>query len=103
MLEHSQIGGFLDLRGAQLRNPAGWALAAGGMAVEGGVFCDDGFTAVGEVRMVGARLGGNLTIVGAELSNPDGSALNLNWATLADLNAGGLVVSQGRSPVPEHR
>jgi hypothetical protein len=95
LFEHARIGGYLDLRGARLHNPAGWALAAGGMAVEGGAYCDDGFTATGEIRFIGARLGGNLRITNAALGNPGGTALNLNWATLADVEAGGLVVSQG--------
>jgi hypothetical protein len=96
LFEHARIGGYLDLRGAQLHNPAGWALAGGGLAVEGGMYCGDGFTARGEVRLIGTRLGGNLRIAGAELSNPGGTALNLDWASLADLDAGGLVVSQGQ-------
>lgn len=36
LFEHVRVGGYLSLRGARLDNPAGWAFAGGGLAVEGG-------------------------------------------------------------------
>jgi hypothetical protein len=38
--------------------------------------CRDGFTAEGELRLIGAHIGGQLDLSGAQLSNPDGLALN---------------------------
>jgi hypothetical protein len=95
-LRHARIGGSLDLVGAQLRNPSGAALGCGGLVVEGGVWCFKGFQADGELRFIGARLGGNLTLAGAMLNNPGGIALNLDRATLADLDCTDLVVREGR-------
>jgi hypothetical protein len=94
-LRHARIGGSLDLVGAQLRNPAGSALGCGGLTIEGGVWCSNGFEADGELRFIGARLGGNLTLAGARLSKPGGVALNLDRAALADLDCTGLAVSEG--------
>lgn len=42
------------------------------------MFCHDGFSATGEMRLVGARLTSNLTLTGAELRNPGGTALRLD-------------------------
>jgi hypothetical protein len=95
-LRHARIGGSLDLVGAQLRNPSGAALGCGGLAVEGGVWCFKGFQADGEMRFIGARLGGNLTLANAMLNNPGGIALNLDRATLVDLDCTEMVVRQGR-------
>ena len=36
------------------------------------MFCREGFTATGEVRLVGAHIGGQLNLSGASLTNPDG-------------------------------
>ena len=95
-LRHARIGGSLDLDGARLRNPSGDALGCGGLAIEGGVWCYKGFEADGEMRFIGARLGGNLTLANATLNNPGGIALNLNRATLADLDCTDLIVRQGQ-------
>jgi hypothetical protein len=40
------------------------------------VFLHDGFTAEGEVRLVGATIGGSLSCVGGSFTNPNGHALN---------------------------
>jgi hypothetical protein len=47
------------------------------------------------MRLSGARFGGSVTFIGAELSDPRGSALNLDRAAMAELDAPGLVVSSG--------
>jgi hypothetical protein len=95
-LRHARIRGSLDLVGARLRNPGGDALGCGGLVIEGGVWCIKGFQAQGELRFIGARLGGNLTLAGAELSNPGGIALNLDRATLGDLDCTELAVREGQ-------
>ena len=95
-LRHARIGGSLDLAGARLHHPGGDALSCGGMAVEGGVWCTKGFEAEGELRFIGARLGGNVTLAGAKLSNPGGIAVNLDRATLSDLDCAGLEVREGQ-------
>ena len=95
-LRHARIGGSLDLAGARLHNPSGHSLGCGGAAIEGGVWCVKGFEAEGQLRFIGARMGGNLTLAGAKLSNPGGIAVNLDRATLADLDCTGLEVREGQ-------
>jgi hypothetical protein len=94
--QHARIGGHLQLVGARLRCAGDWALAAGGVTVDGGVWCSEGFTADGEIRLIGATLKSNLTLAGALLANPGGTALNLDSALLGDLDGAGLVVSAGQ-------
>ncbi len=72
----AHIGGLLNLSGASLTNPDGYALHADGLQVDQGMFCRGGFTARGEVRLLGAHIGGQLDLTGASLTNPDGTALN---------------------------
>jgi hypothetical protein len=60
----ARIGGMLDLRGARLTNPDGYALIADGLTVAGSMRCCDGFTAQGEVRLAAARIGGQLHFTG---------------------------------------
>jgi hypothetical protein len=84
-LNNAHVGGLIRLGGARLRAPGGLALAAGGLTVDGGVFCLHGFTAEGPLRLVGARLGANLTFAGATLHNPDGVALLLDGAVIGTL------------------
>ncbi|WP_328730821.1 hypothetical protein OHT20_01490 [Streptomyces caniferus] len=69
-LSDARISGVLLLNGAELIAPEGWALAAGGLVMEGGVFCRGGFIAHGEVRLVGAQLPGGLFMKGARLERP---------------------------------
>ena len=78
-LPGANITGQLNCRGAQLngRNNDGNALAADGIRVGGGVFLDEGFTAAGTVRLLGADIAGELNCGGAQLNgrNNDGNAL----------------------------
>jgi len=74
-LMRARIAGELQLGGAKLSDPDGWALFAGGLVMEGGVFCRWGFTALGGIRLLGALLPGGLFMEGALLENPDGPAL----------------------------
>jgi hypothetical protein len=86
----ARIGGSLSFEGATLLNPGRYALTGGRMTVGGAVFFGHsldhrgGFTAEGEVRLVGARIGGFLSCRGATFNNPDAVALA----------AGGLNVEQ---------
>lgn len=86
-LTDARVGGGLLLNGAELIAPDGWALSAGGLAMEGGVFCRNGFVARGEVRLMGARLPGTLVMQGARLEGPypRGVALTLDNAVAAAL------------------
>ena len=78
-LPGANITGQLNCGGAQLngRNNDGNALAADGIRVGGGVFLDEGFTAAGTVRLLGADIAGELNCGGAQLNgrNNDGNAL----------------------------
>ena len=51
------------------------ALVAGGLSIDGDMFCRDRFTAHGQVWLVGARVGRQLIFDGASLNNEDGIAL----------------------------
>lgn len=80
----AEIGGNLECKGGHFskpkdkpkHKPEGFALNADGMKVEGDVFLTDGFTAKGEVRLLGATIGGNLECTSSEFANPKGTALN---------------------------
>jgi len=92
-MHNTSVGASIGLSGARLSAPSGVALSAGGLTVEGGVFCLNGFTTNGEIRLIGARLGANLALAGAVLSNPGKMALNLDRATVGDCDATGIVCS----------
>ena len=89
-MHNCRIAASLGLQGAHLRNPGGVALSAGGLIIDGGVFCTDGFAADGEVILLGARLAANLTLTGARLRSPGGAALTLDGADIRGVNAVGL-------------
>jgi hypothetical protein len=70
----AKIGGDLDCSGGHFENPflvgsvdISKSLAADGVAITGNAFLRDGFTAVGEVRLLGAQIGGNLECSGGKL------------------------------------
>src|SRR5215213_3830002 len=46
------------------------------------MFCRQGFTATGEVRLVGAHIGGPFDLSAASLTNADGRALNADGLTI---------------------
>src|SRR5260370_835767 len=63
-LSAARIGGNLECDGATLVNPArpddsesGLALIADGAIITGGVFLRNGFSAAGEVRLIGSQIG----------------------------------------------
>ncbi|MEU9291925.1 oxidoreductase [Streptomyces sp. NPDC048275] len=87
-LSDARVTGGVLLNGAEINAPGGWAVAAGGLVMEGGVFCKDGFVARGEVRLLGAQLPGGLFMQGAHLvgSGPRGVALALDNAVASTLD-----------------
>ncbi|MEV4436919.1 oxidoreductase [Streptomyces sp. NPDC049585] len=85
-LNHAHVHGEVLLNGTHIDAPGGLAVAAGGLVAEGGVFCRNGFTAHGEVRLLGARLSGGLFLQGAHLANPGGSALTADMMTTTTLD-----------------
>jgi hypothetical protein len=74
-LGEARIGGHLNLSGAHLNEPGGFALHVGRAQIDGSMHCQGGFQAEGETRLLGAHIGGQLTMVGARLVNPSGVAL----------------------------
>ncbi|MCT2594774.1 pentapeptide repeat-containing protein [Streptomyces sp. N2-109] len=66
-LVHADIAGGVRLDGALLVAPGRVALGGGGLVARGGVFCEDGFVAEGEVGFPGAELPGGLWMRGARI------------------------------------
>jgi hypothetical protein len=87
-LSDARVSGGVLLNGAEISAPGGWAVAAGGLAVEGGVFCQGGFVARGQVRLMEAQLPRGLHMRGARLEcpGPRGVALSLDHAMASTLN-----------------
>ena len=54
-----------------------------GLSTRGHLRLADGFTATGEVNLLGGRIGGNLDCDGATLRNPGGKALNADGVSVA--------------------
>ena len=81
-VELAHITGRVSLNGAHLVNPGANALNADGMTVDGGMFCQEGFQAEGEIRLFGAHIGGRLRLNGAHLINPGANALNAEGMTV---------------------
>ncbi len=72
-LDHS-----LDLSGTNSRT----RINLHGAKITGDVFLGDGFTAQGEVRLLGASVGGQLTCRGGTFTNEDGDALSADGAEI---------------------
>ncbi|GHD54782.1 oxidoreductase [Streptomyces galbus] len=87
-LINAHVSGAVNLSGAKISAPGEWAVSAGGLVAEGGVYCDDGFVARGEVRLMGAHLPGGLHMRGALLEHPGGRgvALALDNAAASSLD-----------------
>ncbi|MFF3941108.1 oxidoreductase [Streptomyces phaeofaciens] len=90
-LINAQVSGVVNLSGAEITAPEEWAVSAGGLVAEGGVYCVDGFVAHGEVRLMGAQLPGGLHMRGALLEGPGprGVALTLDNAVASTLDFSG--------------
>jgi hypothetical protein len=83
----AQIGGNLECTGGTFKNPpqkgiegSGKALAADRANVRGDVFLREGFSAEGEVRLLGAQIGGDLACMKGRFKNAGGEALNAERA-----------------------
>ncbi|WP_405805139.1 oxidoreductase [Streptomyces sp. NBC_00210] len=87
-LINAHVSGAVNLSGAEITAPEQWAVSAGGLVAEGGVYCVDGFVAHGEVRLMGAQLPGGLHMRGALLERPGqrGVALALDNAVASRLD-----------------
>ncbi|GAA2111799.1 oxidoreductase [Streptomyces synnematoformans] len=75
---NARISGELLLHGARFDGEDGWSVFAGGLEVDGAVFCTHGFTGGGGIRLIGARLSGGLFLDGARIGAADGLALTLD-------------------------
>ena len=64
------IDSTLELRGATLANPGGVALRLDRAEISSSVYCDNGFTAVGEVCAIGAHVKGSVYLNNAEIGTP---------------------------------
>ncbi|MFD5025249.1 oxidoreductase [Streptomyces sp. NPDC058373] len=85
-LINAQVTGELLLNGVRISAAGRWAVFAGGLAMGGGVYCREGFTTRGGVRLVGAHLPGGLFLQGARLESPHGEALVADGATASVMN-----------------
>ena len=74
----AHIGGQLDLSGAILINPRGWALTADGLTVDQDVLCGKS-SAQGEIRLAGAHIRGVLDLRGASITSIGGRAITAEW------------------------
>lgn len=77
-LVHTHITGGLRLDRAHLVSTQEIALNAGGLIMQGGVFCDDGFVAHGQVSFPGAELAGGLWMRGARIVVPEPDRIAFN-------------------------
>jgi len=68
------IAGTLELRGARLGNAGRVALRLDRAEISSSLYCDNGFTAVGEVCAIGAHVKGSLYLNNSELGTPTPSA-----------------------------
>ncbi len=82
-LPAARISGNVECDGSTFENPfrpgepeSGVALIADGAIVEGSVFLREGFRALGEVRLTGAKIGGCLDCTNASFDNNPYVALN---------------------------
>ncbi|WP_030303642.1 hypothetical protein [Streptomyces katrae] len=96
-LINAHVSGAVNLSGAEITAPEEWAVSAGGLVAEGGVYCEDGFVAHGEVRLMGAQLPGGLHMRGAllERSGRRGVALALDNAVASTLDFSDGFVANG--------
>ncbi|MEV3858298.1 oxidoreductase [Streptomyces sp. NPDC050095] len=81
-LVHAHITGGLRLDRAHLVSTEAIALNAGGLVMAGGVFCEDGFVAHGQVLFPGAELPGGLWMGGARIVLPEPTEVAFNGDSL---------------------
>lgn len=93
-LINAHLAGELNLNGARISGPGDWAVDAGGLVMEGGVFGKN-LTTRGGVRLPGAQLPGGLFMQGARFSSPGGVALAADNVTTTTLDLSGGFVAEG--------
>jgi hypothetical protein len=76
------IAGELILGGTKILNPGDWTLFAGGLTVQGGLFCRWNFESHGTVNLPGARLHGGVFFEFARLIEPGGKAFDAENASV---------------------
>ena len=64
------IASTLELRGARLANDSGVALRLDRAEISSSLYCDNGFTAVGDIAAIGAHVKGSVYLNRAELGRP---------------------------------
>lgn len=74
ILSNARVAGELGLTDARISGPGEWAVLAGGLVMEGGLFAKRLVTR-GGLRLLGAQLPGGLFLQGARLENAGGIAL----------------------------
>ncbi|GAA2069812.1 oxidoreductase [Streptomyces albiaxialis] len=96
-LVNAQVSGAVNLNGAEILAPGEWAVSAGGLVAEGGVYAQDGFAAHGELRFMGAQIPGGLHLRDARLEDPGprGVALALDNAVAPTLDFSGGFTARG--------
>jgi hypothetical protein len=93
-LVNAHVAGELNLNGARIFASGEWAVFAGGLVLEGGLFCKN-LTTRGGVRLLGAQLPGGLFMQGARLSSADGVALAADNVTTTRLDLSGGFDAEG--------
>ncbi|MCX5441223.1 oxidoreductase [Streptomyces sp. NBC_00063] len=83
-LMNARLSGELKLRDAVVSHPGDWAVFAGGLVMEAGLFCR-GTTVHGGIRLPGAQLPGGLHMEQAQLHHPDGVALLADQAVVSSM------------------
>lgn len=76
-LTDGEVGGSLEITGAGLHNPGGYALHADRLQIAGAVLAAN-LEVTGQIRIPGLRTGGNVNLAGAWLRNPDGFSVDGN-------------------------
>jgi hypothetical protein len=113
-LIRATVTGELRLNDAQLINPGGWALFAGGIIVESALFgsfpqrvaasIERPMMAEGGIRLTGARILGGLFLEGVHLRNPGGTAFHGdNMTVFGRMMCGNGFLAEGRVQLPHAR
>lgn len=93
-LINARVAGELILTDARISGPGQWAVLAGGLVMEGGVFAKRLITR-GGLRLPGAQLPRGLFLQGARLENPGGVALAAGHMAASTLDCSQGFTAQG--------